>query len=109
MSEGTLFLTLLAVIAACSVVLTATWLFMARDVRKAVQETRFAMRQARRLLARGDNATRHVETVVIRACEAAAAAVEQFGQVRKAARHLFTGNGRHGARSGPRVHHRRAV
>ncbi len=34
---------------------------------------------------------------MIRACEAAAGAVEQFGQVRKAARKLFNGNGRHGA------------
>ena len=109
MSESALSLILLAVIAACALVLTATWLAMARDVRGAVQETRFAMRQARRLLARGDSATKHVETVVIQVCEAAADAVEQFSQVRKAARHLFNGNGRHGARSGPRAHHRRAV
>jgi hypothetical protein len=109
MTESALSLLLLAVIAACSVVLTATWLFMARDVQDALRETRQAMRQARRLLARGDNATRHVESVVIRACEAAAGAVAQFGEVRKAARRLFNGNGRHDARSGPRVHHRRAV
>lgn len=109
MSEGALFLTLLAVIAACAMVLTATWLFMARDVREAVQETRQAMRQARRLLARGNNATRHVEAVVIRACEAAAGAVERFGRVRHAARHIFIGKGRNGAGSGPRFHHRRGV
>ena len=109
MSESAVSLIVLSVIAGCALVLTATWLLMARDVRGAVRETRFAMRQARRLLARGDNATRHVETVVIRVCKAAADAVEEFSQVREAARHLFNGNGRHGARSGPRAHHRRAV
>ena len=109
MTDSALSLTLLAVIAACAVVLTGTWLLMARDVQDAVRETRRAMRQARRLLARGDNATRHVESVIIRACETAAGAVAQFGQMRSVARRLFNGNGRHGARSGPRTHHRRAV
>ena len=109
MTDSALALILLAVIAGCAMVLTGTWLLMARDVQDAVRETRYAMRQARRLLARGDNATRHVESVVIRVCEAAAGAVTQFSQMRKAARHLFNGNGRHGTRSGSRSHHRRAV
>ena len=109
MTDSALSLTLLAVIAACAVVLTATWLLMARDVQDAVRETRRAMRQARRLLVRGDNATRHVESVVIRACQVAAGAIAQLSDVRNAARHLFNGNGRHGARIGPRAHRRRAV
>ena len=109
MTDSALSLVLLAVIAGCAMVFTGTWLLMARDVQDAVRETRYAMRQARRLLARGDHATRHVESVVIRACEVAAKAVAQFSHMRNAARHLFNGNGRHGARSGPRAHHRRAV
>jgi hypothetical protein len=109
MSASDLSLALLAVIAACAVVMTIAGLSMVQDLRQMSQETRYAIRQVRRLLARGENATRHVEAVVIRACESAAEALERLGEVRQAARHWFTGKGRNGARGGPRLHHRRGA
>ena len=121
MNELTLTLALLGVIAACAVSLTVCVLTTARELRNALRrldavlpeaegalrEARHALRQTRRLLARGHNATRHVETVVLRACEVASEALERLGRVREAATHFFTMRTRNGTRGEPRFQHRR--
>ena len=121
MTDSALTVLLLGVIAACAVAATACILMTARDLRAALRrlntvlpeaegtlrETRHALRQARRLLARGDNASRHVEAVILRACEAASEALERLGHVREAATHLFTMRTGNGTRAEPRPNHSR--
>ena len=121
MIDASLGLALLGVIAVCTVMLTACVLTTAGELRDALRrlhtvlpeaegtlrEARHALRQTRRLLARGDNATRHVEAVVLRACEAASDALGRLARVREAATHLFTARTRNGTGGEPRRSHRR--
>src|SRR3989338_3573474 len=121
MMDPSLNSALLVVIAACAVALTVCVLTTAREFRNALRrldavlpeaegalrEARHALRQTRRLLSRGDSATRHVEAVVLRACEVASGALERLSRVREAATHLFTMSTRNGTRGEPRFQHRR--
>ena len=121
MMGSSLSVALLGVIAVCAIALTVCVLATAQELRDALRrldavlpeaegalrEARHALRQTRRLLSRGHNATRHVEAVVLRACEVASGALERLGRVREAATHLFTMSTRNGARGEPRPHHRR--
>jgi hypothetical protein len=123
MNELTLGLALLGVIASCALMLTVSLISTAAQFRRALcrleavlpqaqcalEEARRALRQSRKLLNRGDNAGRHVEAVVLRACDVATEALERLGEMRKAATHLFTMRTRNGARGGPRSHRRRVV
>lgn len=121
MTDVSLGLALLGVIAVCAVTLTVCVLATARELRDALRrlrtalpeaertlrEARHALRQTRRLLARGDHAARQIEAVILRACEAAADALGRLTRVREAATHLFTARTGNGARGEPRPHHRR--
>jgi hypothetical protein len=121
MTDPSLSAALLGVIAVCTVALTACVWTTARALRAALRrldtvlpeaahvlrEARHALRQTRRLLARGDNAGRHVEAVVLRACEAASDALERLTRVREAATHLFAARTGNGTRGEPRPNHRR--
>ena len=116
MSELSLGMVLLGTIAACTVIMTAYLVTLARrlnrilpEAEKALRESHSALRQVRRLLARGDHATRQIESVVTRGCEVAAEALERFSQVRAAATHFLTSRTRNGTRAGPRPNHRRRL
>jgi hypothetical protein len=58
------------------------------------------------LLARGDHATRRVEVVLHRACDAASEVIESLVHLKGRAQHLFMGRSGNGARVEPRSHHR---
>ena len=121
MMDLSLSVALLGLIAACAVTLTVCVLTTSQELRHALRrldrvlpeaegalrEARRALRQARRLLSHGHNATRHVEAVVLRACEVASGALERLGRVREAATHLFMMRTGNGTRGEPRPRHRR--
>jgi hypothetical protein len=123
MDELTLGLALLGVIACCALLMTFTVVSVAAQFRRALSrlerilpeaqralhEAQGALRQSRKLLSRGENAGRHVEAVVLRACDVATEALERLSQMREAAAHLFTLRTRNGARGVPRAHRRRVV
>ena len=120
MSEPLLLLLLLGVITASLCFMTVTLFVTARVLRttlrrvdvilpeaeQALREARYSLRQARRLLAKGDRAAQHVESVVHRACDAAAAALERIVQLKGSVEHFVMGRLGNGAGAEPRHHHR---
>ena len=104
MTESAFALMLLSVIAACAVVLTATVVMTARDVRQT-------LRQARKFLASVHHTARQVDLVVSAVSAAAAHAMHQFVEVKHRVErwlhHTPNGNGT-GVGSGARLfRHRR--
>ena len=98
MTESAFALVLLSVIAACAVVMTATIVMTARDMRQT-------LRQARRFLASVHHTASQVDLVVSAVSAAAAHAMNQFVEVKHRVErwlhHAPNGNGT-GAGSGAR-------
>jgi len=119
MAESWWTVVLLAVALKCLLVLTITFVVVARDLRRTTQRlntilphldrvTQEASRtfgEARQFLVRTNHMTQRVEVVVDRACEVASDAIEQFLSLRERTRAFLVkrlaGNG---ARVGPRRH-----
>ena len=120
MAESWLVVVLLGVVSLSVVAMTAILFVTARDFRRtlqelramlpncdeAVHEARRALGEVRHLLKRTDNAARHVETVVHRACQAASEAIERFVFLKERAQTFLAERFGNGARSGPRRQYR---
>ena len=116
MSEPSLALLLLGVMAFCAVVATAVLVAAVSDLRQvlrkingmlpradeALEEGRRTAREVRHLLSRANRISRDVETVAHSVCEGALAALEHMSHLKQRAQRLFTGPWHNGARGGPR-------
>ena len=69
---------------------------------QAVQEARGTLTEARQLLARTNDATRHVETVIHKTCDAASGVVEQVIRWKDQARLFVHGGSGNGVKPKPR-------
>jgi len=111
----------LGVISACALAMTATMVWTARDMRRALRrvnailpsaeqalrDVHRALHHVRRLLTRADQASRRVEIIVHQACDTAEDVVERVSALKQQAQHSlgkWLGNG---AGAGPRRHHRK--
>ena len=104
----------------CLVVVTVTVVMTAAQVRstlrrldallpdagEALRELRRSGRQVRQILTRTNMATRSVEGIILRACEAASEALERVALFKESAQQFWSARFSHGAGSGPRSHHR---
>ena len=121
MVEAWVIVSLLGLIGACLVVLAATGLTLALDLRRtlrgvdrmvsalnhAAKETRHVLTGARQIVARTDRATQRVEGVVQRACAAAEDTMERVKGIKDQADALMSRWFGNGARSEPRPRLRR--
>ena len=122
MSETSLIVVLLGLISICMVVLTAVLSMTARDMRRtlrrvntmlprcdeAIRDLHHAMGQVHQVLKQATQITRHVETVVSKACTAALDVIDPVLTWKGRAETFFAERFGNGARSGPRRHDRRS-
>ena len=116
MADSWLFVIGLGIASGCLVVMTGILLWMARDLHRtlhqmnqalpvctrALRDSRDLLRQFRRIVARTERASRHVDAVIQQACAIASETLEQFTWLKNRARTLLSGQVGNGARSGPR-------
>ena len=109
-------LVLLAVIALCAVILTATLLVTASDMRRvlrrvtlilpeaeeALRQTNRSLTHLRKLLTHANSASQRVEAVVHQACDAASDALERVNAVKDRVMDFLSGHAGNGAGVGPR-------
>ena len=119
MAESTLVILFLGVIATCLVLMAATMLLTARDLRRTirrvhdllpacertVREAHLALAHARRLLSRADTISTAVEGMTERAATAASTLMRAWAQARSRAQHWLEGS--FGKRNGTRAESRR--
>ena len=112
MSEWSLILLLLGVICASILAMTIALVVTARDLRRTLQRVQgmlpacdATVHEARQLLTRTNNATRHIESVVHHVCAMATEAMAQVGSWKAGAQHLWGGRLGNGARSRSRRKH----
>ena len=100
-----LIIALLGIISVCAVCITVILLFAAADLRKilrqanillphcdeAVREAKRTFEQARLLLARTNQTTREIQTVVQKSCVTASNLLERLSLFKAQARHIFDG------------------
>ncbi|MBI4596809.1 MAG: hypothetical protein HY737_00215 [Candidatus Omnitrophica bacterium] len=110
---------LLAVIALCAMILTATILLTATDMRRALRrvtsilpeaeealkKTNRSLSHVQRILGRANVATQRVDHVVAQACDAASEALQRVTQLKTHVSGFFQEHAGNGARGEPR--HRR--
>ncbi len=116
MTESALSLWFLGMIAVCALTMTIALLMTIRELLRtmrqlramlprcdrAVLEAHRTLAQARQFLTRTNHASRHVETVVHQACNAASGVMEQIGHLRDRTQAFFSARIGNGTRSGPR-------
>ena len=119
MAESALVILFLGVIAMCLVVMAATMLLTARDVRRtirrvhdllpscerALREAHLTLAHTRRLLSRADTISTAVEGMTERAATAASTLMRAWAQVRSRAQHWLEQS--FGKRNGTRAESRR--
>ena len=119
MTNASLLLIFAGMTCASVVTLTVALLVTARDLRATLQrlqgilpacdqtvhEARHTLAEARQLLTRTNNTTRHVESVVHQACTVASDALAQVGAWKDRAQQAWGGRLGNGARSRPRRKH----
>ena len=120
MSDATRIVLLLGVMTACLLAMTLTMILTARDVRmtlqrlsavlpdagQALRETRQSLRHVRALLARGDKATRRVESVIDQLCDATTETLGRFTMWKGRAEQFVLGRFGNGTRGEPRQRRR---
>lgn len=111
---------LLVLASGCLLTITVALILIARDchetlrrlnallpaAERALEEVGRALRSGRRVLGSAERASRHVETVVHEACEAAAGSLGRLVRIGERVRKGWVGQFGNGAGSGPRRHHR---
>ena len=120
MLDPVLAMLLLSLATLCLVVVTVTIVTTAAELRgtlrrldallpdagMALRELRRSGRHVRQLLTRANMATRSIEGVILRACEAASEALERVALFKASAQQFWAARFGHEAGAGPRSHHR---
>ena len=120
MTETPLWWLFLGLVTVCLIAMTLATLVIAGELRRtlrrlnamlpemarATHDARRMFQRGRRLLARADAATGHLEAVVHQACDAAADALGALGRFRARAGTLWAKRFSNGAGAEPRRHHR---
>ena len=116
-----LVMTFLVVVSACALVMTVTIVIAAKDLRRTmrrmntlltqcdhtIQDARRTLGKAHEVVARTNQAARHIEGVIHKACEAASEAIERVTVFKERTEEWWTERFGNGARSGPRHGHKR--
>lgn len=111
-----LVMTFLVVVSVCAVVMTVTVVIAAKDLRQTMQrlnalltqcdhtvhDARRTLGQVHELVARTNQAARHVEGLIHKACEATSDAIERVAVFKERTEEWWTERFGNGARSGPR-------
>ena len=120
MLDPALAMLLVSLATLCLIIITVTVVMTAAELRstlrrleavlpdagEALRELRRSSRQVRQILTRANMATRSVEGVILRACEAASEALERVALFKESAQQFWATRFGHGAGAEPRPHHR---
>ena len=96
----------LGVAGACLVILTATVVITAAELRRTLRDARVSLRRARRLVVKVDRAADAVGAVIQQICASATDAIGQLTRLRRRAQAFWAGHVGNGAGEDPRSHYR---
>ena len=102
MPQPSLIPAFLGVLCVCAVIVTATMLLIAVDLRRTLRQANRTLARLQRILVHATHASRRIDAVVEQACAAASGALHRLSGVRERVVNMLQRHAGNGSGLGPR-------